>query len=39
VEAWAAALEQRFGGRPVAVCLEQTRGALVYFRKRQQIRR
>jgi transposase len=31
VEAWAAALEQRFGGRPVAVCLEQTRGALVYM--------
>ena len=31
VEAWAAGLEQRFGGRPVAVCLEQTRGALVYM--------
>src|SRR6516164_5993374 len=23
VEAWAAALQQRFGGRPIAVCLEQ----------------
>jgi transposase len=31
VESWAAALEQRFGGRPVAVCLEQTRGGLVYM--------
>ena len=31
VEAWAAALEQRFGGRPIAVCLEQTRGGLVYM--------
>jgi transposase len=31
VECWAAALEQRFGGRPIAVCLEQTRGALVYM--------
>jgi Transposase len=31
VEAWAAALEQRFGGRPVALCLEQTRGGLVYM--------
>jgi transposase len=27
---WAAQLQQRFGGRPVAVCLEQARGALVY---------
>jgi transposase len=25
---WAMSLEQRFGGRPVAVCLEQSRGAL-----------
>jgi hypothetical protein len=25
VERWAAALEQRFGGRPIAVCLEQSR--------------
>jgi len=31
VEVWAAGLEQRFGGRPVAVCLEQSRGALVYM--------
>jgi transposase len=31
VEAWAAALQQRFGGRAVAVCLEQSRGALVYM--------
>ncbi len=31
VEVWAAALQQRFGGRPIAVCLEQSRGALVYM--------
>jgi transposase len=31
VEAWAAALQQRFGGGPIAVCLEQSRGALVYM--------
>ena len=31
VEAWAAGLQQRFGGRPIAVCLEQARGALVYM--------
>src|ERR1039457_2458514 len=31
VEAWAAALQQRFGGRPIALCLEQSRGALVYM--------
>jgi len=31
VEVWAAGLEQRFGGRPIAVCLEQSRGALVYM--------
>jgi transposase len=30
VDAWAADLARRFGGRPVAVCLEQSRGALVY---------
>jgi transposase len=30
IEAWAADLRTRFGGRPVAVCLEQKRGALVY---------
>ena len=26
VEAWAAGLQQRFGGRPIAVILEQSRG-------------
>ena len=31
VEAWAATLQQRFGGRPIAVCLEQSRGPLVYM--------
>jgi transposase len=31
VESWAATLQQRFGGRPIAVCLEQSRGALVYM--------
>jgi transposase len=31
VEVWAATLQQRFGGRPIAVCLEQSRGALVYM--------
>jgi hypothetical protein len=31
VEVWATALERRFGGRPIAVCLEQKRGALVYM--------
>ena len=31
VEAWMQTLLQRFGGRPVAVCLEQSRGALVYL--------
>jgi transposase len=31
VEVWAAGLQQRFGGRPVAVCLEQSRGRLVYM--------
>ena len=30
VNDWAMQLYQRFGGRPVAVCLEQSRGALVY---------
>ena len=28
--AWALALQQRFGGRPVGVCLEQSRGPVVY---------
>jgi len=31
VEAWAATLQQRFGDRPIALCLEQSRGALVYM--------
>ena len=30
IEAWAGALRQRFGGRPVAVCLELAKGPLVY---------
>ena len=30
IAAWAAELRERFGGRPVAVCLEQSRGPLVY---------
>ena len=29
VDAWAAGLYVEFGGRPIAVCLEQSRGALV----------
>lgn len=29
LDAWAAQLRERFGGRPVAVCLEQTRGAVI----------
>src|SRR5664279_3747077 len=28
VEVWAAALERRFGGRPIAICLELSRGPL-----------
>ena len=31
VEVWAAAWERRFGGRPIAIGLEQRRGALVYM--------
>lgn len=31
VDVWAAGLAQRFGGRPVAVALEQARGALLYM--------
>ena len=31
VEAWASSLQQSFGGRPIAVILEQSRGALVYM--------
>ena len=30
IAAWAAALLARFGGRPLAVCLEQSKGALIY---------
>lgn len=30
VENWALGLRARFGGRPIAVCLEQSRGALIY---------
>jgi transposase len=30
IEAWVAGLRQRFGGRRIAICLEQSRGALVY---------
>jgi transposase len=30
VDDWATQLHHRFGGRPIAVCLEQSRGALVY---------
>ena len=29
VQIWASELEQRFGGRPIAVALEQPRGAVV----------
>lgn len=30
IDEWAAALRARFGGKPVAVCLEQSRGPLIY---------
>src|SRR5215471_13098260 len=30
VETWAAGLQQRFGGRPIAVCLEQARSFVLY---------
>ena len=30
IDAWASALRQRFGGQPVAVCLELANGPLVY---------
>ncbi len=30
LDAWAAGLRERFGGRKVAVCLEQTRGAVLH---------
>jgi transposase len=31
VDAWAMGLSVRFSGRPIAVCLEQSRGGLVYM--------
>jgi transposase len=30
IDEWATGLRARFGGRPVAVCLEQSRGPLIY---------
>ncbi|MGH6796484.1 MAG: IS110 family transposase [Methylocella sp.] len=30
IAAWVVELRERFGGQPVAICLEQSRGALVY---------
>src|SRR5205085_974288 len=30
LDEWALALRERFGGRPIAVCLEQARGPLIY---------
>jgi transposase len=30
LDAWAASLRTRFDGRPIAICLEQSRGGLVY---------
>jgi len=30
IDEWACGLRQRFGGRPIAVCFEQSRGALAY---------
>lgn len=30
IAAWAAALHERFGGRPLALALEQSKGALIY---------
>src|SRR4051794_18855741 len=30
-EGWASGLQARFGGRPVTVCLEQSRGAINVF--------
>ena len=30
IDTWAARLRKRFGGRTIAVCLEQTKGALIY---------
>jgi len=31
VDQWMRGLRERFGGRPIGVCLEQSRGALVYL--------
>jgi hypothetical protein len=31
IETWAAVLQERFGCRPIALCLEQSRGSLVYM--------
>ena len=31
VESWVTMLSSRFGGRPIAVAMEQSRGALVYM--------
>jgi transposase len=30
LDTWAAELNTRFGGRPIALCLEQSRGAVIY---------
>ena len=30
IDAWAWGLNERYGGRPVAICLEQSKGALLY---------
>jgi transposase len=30
LDTWVAQLRTRFGGRPIAICLEQSRGALIY---------
>jgi transposase len=30
LDQWATALRKRFGGQPIAICLEQSKGALVY---------
>ncbi len=31
IDTWAAQLHSQFGGQPIAVCLEQSRGSLVYM--------
>jgi hypothetical protein len=31
VEAWAADLYRQFGGRPIAIALEQSRGSLLFM--------